>query len=38
MAGSLAAIWLIWLLARRLGAISHETSEAHVTASAYDWP
>jgi membrane protease YdiL (CAAX protease family) len=36
MAGSLGAIWLIWLLARRLGAISPVTANPAVTASAYD--
>lgn len=38
MAGSLAAIWLIWLLARRVGAIADAPSTAVVTASAYDQP
>lgn len=36
MVGSLGAIWLIWLLARGLGAIAPVNANAAVMASAYD--
>jgi membrane protease YdiL (CAAX protease family) len=36
--GSLAAIYLVWLLARRVGAISGPSPDAVVTATAYDPP
>ncbi|HEY2632523.1 MAG TPA: type II CAAX endopeptidase family protein [Solirubrobacteraceae bacterium] len=38
MAGSLAAIWLIWLAARKVGAISGYSSSAVIAASTYDPP
>jgi uncharacterized protein len=38
MAGSLALIWLIWLFASQVGAISRVTPKAAVSATAYDQP